>query len=180
MLCQAVYTTAQVSLSMVVGFQEEAFSREALQDGGGRSHQGSFRLGCLCCIPLVSCSYRAPDSQSWEIKPFLSVGRGTKNLQPSLYHCARSTIVEFETEFHRHASNRELTAGGAWEVGNEKILPPLALFPTLHGTLWNQAEPPWAPIPPKLPVTGWCSQRMGRSFHSDQEDPRLLRPTCVC
>lgn len=54
-------------------------------------------------------------------------GGGRKNLQPAAifitYHYDQQMIVEYETEFHRRASNRELAAGEAWGVVNGPISP---------------------------------------------------------
>ena len=63
-------------------------------------------------------------------------------------HCDQQTIVEYETEFHRHASSRELAPGedggaGGWGGGEWNSLSPpqAALLPGLLDSLWRPSGP---------------------------------------
>ena len=109
-------------LSMVVGFREGAFLRASLPRWrkrpprlGGAESQDRYRLASLAL--LWPCDLRATALRRGNQCVLQCGGGGVckvgrKNLQLSLTsHCDQQTIVEYETEFHRHASSRELAPG---------------------------------------------------------------------
>lgn len=164
-------------LSMVVGFREGAFLRASLPRWrkrpprlGRAESQDRYRLASLAL--LWPCDLRAtalrrgesmcPSVRGWGCK----VGR--KNLQPSLTsHCDQQMIVEYETEFHRHASSRELAPGEDWGLVNGTVSP----LPKQHcspASLTACGDPP-GPKPSNTACDWWCSSSEGRSHHGDEE-----------
>lgn len=87
-------------------------------------------------------------------------------------HCDQQTIVEYETEFHRHASSRELAPGedggrGGGVVVNGTVSP----LPKQHCSpaSLTACGDPLGPKPSNTACGRWCSSDEGRSHHGDEE-----------